>query len=123
MGNEYLKLEDLEVYQLARELSRIGWANFEQLNSENRYIFGRQYITALDSIAANVAEGYGRFHYLDKAKFYYNARASLFEARHWNDLLLERKVIEKSNHQDFLEKLNLLNAKLNNLIKQTKDKK
>ena len=102
MGNEYLKLEDLEVYQLARELSRIGWATFEQLNSEYRYIFGRQYITALDSIGANVAEGYGRYHYLDKAKFYYNARASLFEAKHWNELLFERKVINSEQYESFL---------------------
>jgi len=123
MENKYLKLEDLEVYQLARELSSIGWTIFENLNSEQKYIFGRQFITAIDSIGANVAEGYGRYHYLDKAKFYYNARASLFEAKHWCNLLFERKIINQEKQEELIEKLNLLNAKLNNLIKVTTNKK
>jgi len=31
------------------------------------------------SITANIAEGYGRYHYLDSLKFYSNARGSLNE--------------------------------------------
>ncbi|MCX6745506.1 MAG: four helix bundle protein [Candidatus Parcubacteria bacterium] len=123
MENKYLKLEDLDVYKISIDLSRIGWIIFENLNSEQKYIFGRQFITAIDSIGANVAEGYGRYHYLDKAKFYYNARASLFEAKHWCNLLFERKIIDQEKYEELIDKLNLLNAKLNNLIKNTKDKK
>jgi four helix bundle protein len=119
MNNFYLKLEDLEVYQIARKLSKEGWIIYNDLDSEMRYILGRQYITAIDSIGANIAEGYGRYHFLDKAKFYYNARASLFELRHWNDLLFERGVIDEKIHQRFLDESNTLNAKLNNLIKVT----
>ena len=81
MENKYLKLEDLDVYKISIDLSRISWVIFENLNSEQKFIFGRQFITAIDSINANIAEGYGRYHYLDEAKFYYNARASLFEVK------------------------------------------
>ncbi|MBN1325985.1 four helix bundle protein [Candidatus Falkowbacteria bacterium] len=119
MENKYLKLEDLEVYQIARELSRSIWNIYNSLNSEMKYIFGRQYITAVDSIGANVAEGYGRYHFLDKAKFYYNARASLFESKHWTNLLYEREILSEKDQSDLINKLDFLNAKLNNLIKIT----
>jgi four helix bundle protein len=33
------------------------------------------------SVGANIAEAHGRHHYLDKAKFLYNARGSLEETR------------------------------------------
>jgi len=33
------------------------------------------------SVPANIAEGFGRYHYLDKAKFYLNARGSLYELK------------------------------------------
>ena len=53
---------------------------------------GDQFIEAVDSVGANIAEGYGRFHYLDRIKFYYNSRASLIECNeHWIELLKERK--------------------------------
>jgi four helix bundle protein len=123
MENKYLKLEDLEVYKIARELSKNSWEIYNSLDSELKYVFGRQYITAVDSVGANISEGYGRYHYLDKAKFYYNARASLFEAKHWISLLHEREVIAKEKHDELVDKLNLLNAKLNNLIKSTANKK
>jgi len=41
---------------------------------------GDQFIRSIDSITANIAEGFGRFHFLDRRKFYYNARGSLLEA-------------------------------------------
>ena len=36
-------------------------------------------IRAARSTTANIAEGYGRFHYLDNAKFCSNARGSAYE--------------------------------------------
>ena len=39
-------------------------------------------MTSIGSIGSNLAEGYGRFHYLDRNKFNYNARGSLIEALH-----------------------------------------
>jgi four helix bundle protein len=40
---------------------------------------GDQLLRAARSTTANVAEGYGRFHYLDNAKFCSNARGSCWE--------------------------------------------
>lgn len=67
-------LENLEVYKLARKLSLISWEIYQSLDWQNKKIIGNQFISSIDSIGANIAEGYGRFHYLDKIKFLYNAK-------------------------------------------------
>ncbi|MBA4411197.1 MAG: four helix bundle protein [Bacteroidota bacterium] len=41
---------------------------------------GAQFIEAADSISANIAEGFGRYHKKDKIKFYYYSRGSTFES-------------------------------------------
>ena len=49
------------------------------LPREERYRFGDQVLRAGRSSTANIAEGYGRFHYMDNAKFCSNARGSCWE--------------------------------------------
>jgi hypothetical protein len=56
---EYIKLEDLEVYKLARELSKMGWAIYSKMTWQTRKIIGDQFIESIDSIGANIAESYG----------------------------------------------------------------
>lgn len=92
---QYISLKDLEVYQLARKLSQIAWKIYQSLAWQIKKILGNQFIEATDSIGANIAEGYLRFHYLDKVKFFYNARSSLCEAEHWLNLLNELGFIKK----------------------------
>jgi len=98
--NKYIKIQDLELYKLARELSRIGWEIYSELNWQDKKIMGDQFIEATDSFGSNTTEGYSRYHYLDKIKFMYNARASLSEANDfWIEIMTERKKvkIEKYN--------------------------
>jgi four helix bundle protein len=115
----YIKLSDLEVYKTTREISEIAWRIYGSLSWQEKKIFGDQHIESADSIGANIAEGYGRFHYLDKIKFYYNARGSLFECQHWTELMEEREI----GDPELLAKLkNLLSkeeVKLNNFIGST----
>ncbi len=117
-----MKLEDLEVYQIARELSTVGWKIYKDLKNEYRFEIGQQFIRSIDSIGANIAEGFGRYHYLDSAKFYYNARGSLWESKHWVDLLYERSHISHDNYKAMNENLKTLAVKLNNFISSIKSK-
>ncbi len=117
-----MKLYDLEVYQIARELSTVGWKIYKDLKNEYRFSIGQQFIRSIDSIGANIAEGFGRYHYLDSAKFYYNARGSLWESKHWVDLLQERKHINHDIYKVMNEKLETLAVKLNNFISSIKSK-
>lgn len=120
----YIELKDLQIYQLSRKLSSIAWINYSKMTFEDKKLMGDQFLRATDSIGANIAEGYSRFHFLDKAKFYYNARASQSEATdHWLELLLERGKIANEVHNEYKEISKELQIKLNNFIKHTKDEK
>lgn len=81
---------------------------------------GDQFLRAVDSIGANIAEGYGRYHYLDKVRFYYNSRASHYEAFiHWLELLLEREKISETEFATINKTALILQIKLNNFITAT----
>jgi four helix bundle protein len=49
------------------------------LPKDERFRLGDQLLRAARSTTANIAEGYGRFHHLDNAKFCSNARGSCWE--------------------------------------------
>ena len=84
---------------------------------------GDQFIEAVDSISANIAEGFGRFHYLDKNKFNLNARGSLYEAIDWLEKFSIRKKISESEYTNLERKLKNLGVKLNNYIQSTRKMK
>lgn len=117
MNNDYCSLGNLEVYKLSITISRNAWKLYEDMGWEDRKTMGNQFIRSIDSVGANIAEGYGRFHYLDKIKFYYNSRGSLLESKHWVYLLQKREKISKDEFITLLEKLNDLHKLLNGLIK------
>ncbi len=74
-------------------------------------------IESTDSVGANIAEGYGRFHYLDKNKFYYNARGSLLESGHWLEILHERGFLKEETLTEMISLKNQIGYKINSLIK------
>ena len=122
--DKYIPLKELKVYQLSRKLSSIAWKIYSQMSFEDKKHIGDQLIRSTDSVGANIAEGYSRFHYLDKVRFYYFARASQSEATdHWLDLLLERNKIDQETFDEFILISKSLQVKLNNFIKSTKDEK
>ncbi|PSR06065.1 MAG: four helix bundle protein [Bacteroidetes bacterium SW_10_40_5] len=119
-NSNYIELKDLEVYQLARELSTVAWAIYEPMDINTKKTMGDQFLKAMDSIGANIVEGYGRYHYLDKIKFYYNSRASLFEAcEHWADLIKERNMMSQEQFDQIQVQKDRLRVKLNNFISTT----
>lgn len=118
---KYIPVQELKVYQLSRELSSKAWEVYGKLNFEQKKLFGDQFLRAIDSIGANIAEGYARYHALDQVRFYHIARASMSEAiSHWVSLLLERKVISEIDHNFLFEKSKELEIKLNNFISTTR---
>ena len=81
MNRESLRtFEDLECWKACREL-RVFVARTlcKALPKDERYRMGDQILRAARSTTANIAEGYGRFHFLDNAKFCSNARGSCWE--------------------------------------------
>ena len=118
----FITIKDLQVYQLSRKLSTIAWDIYSKMSFEEKKIIGDQFIRATDSIGANIAEGYSRFHFLDKVRFYYNSRASQSESTdHWLELLFERNKINQQVFDEYKSISKDLQIKLNNFIKFTKN--
>ncbi|MCD6653285.1 MAG: four helix bundle protein [Sulfurovum sp.] len=115
-----MELGKLDIYKLSLSLSEEIWSIYNHLSNDLKYNMGNQVIRSIDSIGANIAEGYGRFHYKDSIKFYYNARGSLWESKHWVLLLYKRKLIQTEVFGKIIEKLNLLGKKLNSFIESIK---
>ncbi|GMQ24530.1 hypothetical protein Aoki45_12120 [Algoriphagus sp. oki45] len=116
----FIPLSDLEVYRLARKLSAIAWEIYQRLTYQQRKVWGDQMLEAVDSVGANIAEGYARYHYLEKIRFYYISRASLSEGvEHWIDLGFERGIVSDEEYESFNRLRPDIQVKLNNMIKST----
>lgn len=72
--------ENLKCWQLAYNLKR-SIKNEVVINfpSNEKFELRSQIVRAARSATANIAEGWGRYHYLDSNKFYYNSRGSITE--------------------------------------------
>lgn len=115
--DQHILLKDLEIYNLARELSKIGWEIYKEMDWQTKKIMGDQFIESTDSVGANITEGYGRFHYLEKIKFCYNSRASLNECNdYWLEILNERGRVGNDKYDKFKMLAKELSIKLNNFI-------
>lgn len=123
MAEEYLLLQNIIPYKLSLEIGQKSWTIYEQLAWQDKKVMGDQFITAIDSVAANIAEGYGRFHYLDRIKFYYNSRGSLMESKHWVQALKDRNKIKVDEYVQLMNRLNEIHKQLNIYIKACYPKK
>jgi len=75
----YQTFEDLEVYQVAREFRRAMSRVAKQLPDEEKFGLCSQTRRAAVSLTNHIAEGHGRFHFLEQIKFMLQARGSLEE--------------------------------------------
>jgi|TARA_Y100000592_G_C5365148_1_gene265638 four helix bundle protein len=122
--SKYIPLKELTIYKLSRELSALGWKIYSRLGYQMRKVWGDQMLEAVDSVGANIAEGYARFHFLEKVRFYYISRASLSEGvEHWIDLGFERKIVDEKEYREIFSISKSLQMKLNQQIKIAYDAK
>lgn len=117
--NKIKSFEDLQVWQLAIELATKVYRLTITFPKDERYGIIDQLKRAVTSISANIAEGFGRYHFKDSVKFLYNARGSLSEVHSFLLLskrleLIDGKTIK--DHDQILLDIRNLGVKLNNLI-------
>ncbi len=71
--------ENLEAYKIAREFRKEMYAMARGLPDSEKFGLVSQIRRAAVSLTNNIAEGHGRYHYLDQIKFMLQARGSLEE--------------------------------------------
>jgi len=115
----YLKVDDVEAYNIAFNLSNEVWEIVIQWPYLAQKTIGAQFIDAADSISANIAEGFGRYHKKDKIKFYHYSRGSSLESIDWLKKSINRKLSDNNQYEHIKIELDKLPKALNTLIKYT----
>src|SRR5882672_4785720 len=75
----FVTFEDLEVYKAARGFRKAMYGVARQLPDFEKFGLTSQIRRAAVSLTNNLAEGHGRFHFLDQIRFMLQARGSLEE--------------------------------------------
>lgn len=112
-----MKLEELKVYELSMDLGERVWTIVEKWDYFAKDTIGKQLVRSVDSVAANLSEGFGRFHYKDSKNFTYYSRGSLYETKTWIRKAKNRKLIEEEDYSKFVEDINMIGRMLNSYIK------
>jgi four helix bundle protein len=113
----YYNLEDLEVYQLAEAFGDEIWFIVNKWDYFARDTVGKQIARSADSISANIAEGYGRYHYKENRNFCYFSRGSIIETKGWLKKSKNRGLINEEQFNLLYEKLQAIHLKLNAYLK------
>ncbi len=114
-----MKLEDLEIYRLSMDMGEKVWAIVVKWDGFAKDTVGRQLVRAVDSVAANLSEGFGRYHYREKKHFSYYSRGSLYESRTWLVKAYNRGLLDHEDFNSFMKDIDLIGVKLNNYIRTT----
>jgi four helix bundle protein len=115
-----LKFEDLRVLEAAEAVADGIWQQVVQWDSFAREIVGGQMARAGDSVGANIAEAFGRYHYGEKLQFLYYARGSLFETKYWLNRARTRDLMPPAQVQDYAAQLANLARQLNAFVSSLK---
>ena len=100
-----IKLEDLEVYKVAMEIGEMVWSIVGKWDYFSKKTLGVQFVEAADSIAMNISEGYGRFHYKENKNFCYYSRGSAKETLTATTKAKQRNLITDDDFHFLTRKL------------------
>jgi len=116
---KFLKLNDISAYKKAFTLSNYVWKIVVKWRWFAKQTVGCQFVRAVDSITANIAEGFGRYHKKDKIRFYKIGHGSITESLDWNQKAKERELLEEKEYRYILKELKSLPKEINHLINFT----
>lgn len=99
------------------DLGERAWQEVSRWDCFAKDTVGKQWVRAIDSIAANLSEGFGRFHYRENQQFGYYARGSLSESKTWLTKAAKRHLISQETYTEIANGLDQLGRRLNAYIK------
>jgi four helix bundle protein len=117
------QLEELETWKKEREFRKYISELCKALPSSENFRLKDQLIQASRSIAANIAEGFGRYHYQENIQFCRQARGSLFECKEHMCCASDENYISNSQLSEFETKFTELLKVLNGYISYLKKQK
>lgn len=119
---KYLHLNSLGCYKRSFMLSNYVWDIVLKWKYFDKNTVGTQFSRAVDSISANIAEGFGRFSKKDKIKFYRYSMGSQKESLDWNEKSKSRGLLRTEEYSHIVAELQQLPREINQLIKFTRER-
>lgn len=120
---EIKTFEDLETWQIAHSLVLEIYRITRRYPKDELYGIVSQLRRAALSITSNNAEGFSRYHYNDKIRFYYNARGSVSEVRNCLRLSRDMDYITKEKYRDLSDGMEKVLRMINGLIRSIEKQK
>ena len=109
-------INDLEIYREAMDIGEAVWSLVLKWENFSKNSLGNQLVRSADSISANIAEGYGRFHFKENQKFCYYSRGSLEETQGHIEKAVRRNLIDKETGKELYTQLEVLKKRLSKYI-------
>lgn len=117
MENRITTFESLECWKAGVEIRKEISKLVKTFPNDEKFRLVDQMIRCSRSVTNNIAEGYGRFHYLDNAKFCRNSRGSLMELLDHLLIAQESEYITIEELEEYRQKINKNNALINGYIR------
>ena len=114
---------ELPVYKTCRDFKKEISALVKKFPKEERFLLSAQLLDASRSVTANIAEGFGRFHYQENIQFCRQSRGSLTEVMEHLITAYDEKYIDKSVLEIFNKKYKNCLKEVNGYIKYLKTAK
>ncbi|MGI8622605.1 MAG: four helix bundle protein [Solirubrobacteraceae bacterium] len=112
-----LKLEDLVVYQVGMEIGDDIYSIVSKWPFFDRDTLGKQIVRSADSIALNIAEGYGRYHYKENKNFCFFSHGSQLETQAALTKAKIRNLVDEQTYTQINQKLERFHKLINGYIK------
>lgn len=121
MEKQFTHFTDLSAWQVGHELVLKLYKITTAFPSEERFGISAQVRRAGCSITANIAEGFGRFHFKDKQKFYYYARGSVREIQSFLLIARDLRYLSDEDFRSLDETALRVNQLINGLIRSIEE--
>ena len=110
---------DLNAWKVGHKLVLEIYKMTDSFPSSEKYGVVSQLQRASSSVTANIAEGFARYYYKDKIRFYYQARGSVAEVQNFLLLAKDLNYININKCKELGEQANSAGKLINGLIKST----
>lgn len=115
--------ENLEAWKEARKFRLAVYEFIKSLPADEKFRLRDQLFRSSRSVTANIAEGYGRFHYQENIQFCRQARGSLTETMDHIICALDMNFIDQFRLNEFRKQYGLVLKLLNGYIAYLKQRK
>jgi len=114
---------DLDVWKKCRDIRIMIWKLCKRFPAEEKFRLADQMIRASRSSTANIAEGYGRFHFQENIQFCRQSRGSLFELIDHVLVAKECEYIDSEEKEELIDHIISAIRLLNGYIRYLRTRK